>query len=169
MNYKEQITSRIKFLSLTGLHPEEFNYLLNYFTPLWDAYYKYHTTEGIKRKIPLIKEHKSAKLQGTEQKLFFLLVFLKTNSLQSFQGAVFGISQSKVSKISAILLNILDQTLKKMRLTPSRNGLELQHLLKDHATKVFTYDGTERDIERNIDSDAQEIDYSGKKKAQIKE
>jgi hypothetical protein len=165
MNYKEQITNRITFLSLTGLHPEEFDYLLSFFTPLWDGYYRHYTTEGIKRKILSNKEHKSAKLQGTGQKLFFLLVFLKTNSLQSFQGASFGISQSKVSKISVILLNILDQTLKKMSLTPSRNGQELQHLLKDHADKIFTYDGTERGIERNTAQDAQEIDYSGKKKA----
>ena len=165
MKYEEQITNRTMFLSLTGLHPEEFEYLLKHFTPIWDAYYRHYTTEGNKRKILMFKEHKSAKLQGTAQKLFFLLVYLKMNSLQSFQGAVFGISQSKVSKIAAILLNILDQSLHKMNLAPSRNGAELQILLKDHATKIFTYDGMERDIQRNTAIDAQEIDYSGKKKA----
>jgi hypothetical protein len=165
MKYEELISNRTLFLSLTSLEPAEFIYLLRFFTPLWERYYRYHTTEGEKRKIICYQEHKSAKLQGTGQKLFFLLVYLKNNPLQTFQGATFGVSQAKVSKITQVLLTVLDETLKKMDLSPCRDGELLQSVLSNHAQKVFTYDGMERGIQRNSDYDAQEDEFSGKKKA----
>jgi hypothetical protein len=164
MKYEELILQSRTFLSLTSLEPEEFNHLLTVFAPLWEKYYRYHTTEGKKRKIVCYQEHKSALLQGTGQKLFFLLVYLKNNPLQTFQGATFGVSQPKVSKITPVLLTIFDEALKKMNLMPCRDGELLQSLLRTHPQKVFTYDGMERGIQRNTDIDAQKEDYSGKKK-----
>ena len=90
---------------------------------------------------------------------------MKNNPLQTFQGAVFGISQAKVSKISRILLDILDQTLKKMDLSPCRDGAVLKDVLAEHKHKVFWYDGVEMPIQRNSDQDTQEQDFSGKKHA----
>lgn len=164
MEYEKIKTNRAKFLSATSLEPEEFAYLLENFKPIWENYYRHYTTEGKKRKIISLQEHKSALLQGTEQKLFFLLVYLKNNPLQTFQGSIFGVSQAKVSKITSVLLEILDQTLKKMNLSPCRDGEKLQSLLSDHPNKVFTYDGMERGILRNTDIEAQKDEYSGKKK-----
>ena len=164
MKYEEILLNRRNFLSLTSVEPEEFNYLLDFFTPLWERYARYHTTEGKKRKIITSQEHKSAQLQGTGQKLFFLLVYLKNNPLQTFQGATFGVSQAKVSKTIPVLLSIFDETLKKMDLSPCRDGELLQSLLSNHPEKVFTYDGMERGIQRNIHYDAQEDEFSGKKK-----
>ena len=164
MKYEEIILHRGRFLSLTSLEPEEFNHLLSEFAPLWEKYYRYHTTLGKKRKIVCYEEHKSALLQGTGQKLFFLMVYLKNNPLQTFQAATFGVSQPKVSKITHILLSIFDETLKKMNLMPCRDGELLQSLLSKHPQKIFTYDGMERGIQRNTDIDAQKEDYSGKKK-----
>lgn len=164
MNYEQLILNRTQFLSLTSLEPEEFTHLLTIFSPLWEKYYRYHTTQGEKRKIVCYQEHKSALLQGTGQKLFFLLVYLKNNPLQTFHGAAFGVSQPKVSKITSVLLTIFDQTLKKMGLSPCRDGEVLQSLLSTHPQKVFTYDGMERGIQRNLDMAAQKEEYSGKKK-----
>lgn len=143
----------------------EFEYLFRYFEPLWDKYYKYHTIEGKKRVIISYQEHKNAVLRGTPEKLFFILVYLKNNPLQTFQGSMFGISQAKVSKISRILLIILDQTLKKMGLSPCRDSLILKDILAEHKHKVFWYDGVEMPIQRNADQDTQEQDFSGKKHA----
>jgi DDE superfamily endonuclease/Helix-turn-helix of DDE superfamily endonuclease len=165
MHYIDYINNRKQFLALTSIEIEEFHYLLRHFAPLWEKYYRYHTTEGDRRKIVCYQEHKSAKLQGTAQKLFFLLVYLKNNPLQSFQAATFGVSQSKVSKTTATLLVILDETLKKMNLSPCRDGELLQTHLKAHGNPVFTYDGLERGIQRNTDKAAQEKEFSGKKKA----
>jgi hypothetical protein len=47
---------------------------------------------------------------------------------------------------------------------PLRDGELLKQHLANHAEKVFSYDGMERIIQRNGDYDAQEEEYSGKKK-----
>ena len=151
-----------QFLSLTTLEVSEYELLLQSFQPRWERYYRSHTLEGKYRKHLAKKEHGNAVLQGTEQKLFFLLVYLKNSSLQEHQAAGFGISQSKVSRIAKTLLSILDQTLNGMGLSPWRDGETLHRQLAGQAEKVFSYDGTDRSIERNADRGAQEEDFSGK-------
>lgn len=151
-----------QFISLTSLEVQEYELLLKSFQPRWERYYRSHTLDGDHRKHPAIKEHGNAVLRGTEQKLFFLLVYLKTNSLQEHQAASFGVSQSKVSRIARTLLSILEKVLKDMKLSPWRDGETLHKQLAGHKDKVFSYDGTDRDIGRNVDQDAQEVDFSGK-------
>ena len=165
MEYSVISKKSSQFIALTSLQVEEFECLLSHFSPICEKYFRYHTLEGKNRKIVSSKEHGNAKLQGSEQKLFFLLVYLKTNSLQEQQAASFGVSQTKVSRISHVLLNLLNETLQKMKLMPYRDGVLLAKQLENHPTKVFMYDGMERGILRNALDDAQEDEYSGKKKA----
>ena len=160
MDYEKIRLNAKRFEALTSLKVEEFDDLLNHFSVKWDRYYRYNTLEGKKRKHPRRQEHGNSLLQGTALKLFFLLVFLKNNHLQQSIGASFNISQPKVSKIIRVLLEVLADTLKSMGLTPHREGLDLAKLLENHPDKVFSYDGTERRIQRNED---QEEEYSGKK------
>jgi hypothetical protein len=91
MNYHQQKEHESNFVSLASLSVTEFEDLFSHFEPLWESYYRYHTLEGKKRLILSHKEHGNALLRGSEQKLFFLLVYLKNNPLQTFQGASFGI------------------------------------------------------------------------------
>ena len=144
--------------------PDEFDLLLPRFETYWECYYRYHTLEGKKRQVVGYGEHGNAKLRGTPTKLFFLLVYLKTNSLQQHQAASFGVSQSKVSRLAHVLLTVFNQTLKSLAMNPVRNGSELAAQLAAHPEKVFTYDGIERPIQRNSDGPAQAQEYSGKKK-----
>jgi DDE superfamily endonuclease/Helix-turn-helix of DDE superfamily endonuclease len=162
MNYHQQKEHETNFISLTSLTVAEFEYLFSYFEPLWEKHYRYHTLEGKKRIIVSHKEHGNALLKGSEQKLFFLLVYLKNNPLQTFQAASFGVSQTKVSKIYRSLLPVLDQTLKKMGLSPCRDSARLKQVLQAHQVQVFWLDGTESSIHRNKDDDAQQVDFSGK-------
>lgn len=162
MQYSDTMKKPKQFLSLTSLEVEEFELLMESFKPKWERYYRSRTLEGKYRKHPSLKEHGNALLRGTEQKLFFLLVFLKTNSLQEHHAASFGVSQSKVSRIARTLLSVLNETLHGMGLAPWRDGETLHIQLAEHKDKVFTYDGTDRSIERNTDRDAQEKDFSGK-------
>lgn len=91
---------------------------IHVFESRWEKFYRYKTLEGKPRKHPIFKEHGNATLRGREQKLFFLLVYLKTNSLQEHQAASFGLSQSKVSRTVKTLLPILNQALKDMDFVP---------------------------------------------------
>ena len=162
MDYSIIRNNAKQFLALTSLTVEEFERILSFFCPLWEKYYRHRTLEGRPRKHPTNKEHGNALLRGTAQKLFFLLVVLKTNGLQEHQAASFGISQSKVSRIVKTLLPILQNALAKMGYTPLRDGQQLKDKLAEHSEKVFSYDGTDRSIQRNSDQQAQEEEYSGK-------
>lgn len=123
---------------------------------------------GQKQAFASYSEHGNSQLLGTSTKLFFLLNYIKTNNLQQQQAANFNISQSKVSRIGSILLMVLNQTLKRIGLSPIRDGYQLKEQLKNHPDFIFTYDGIERGILRNSAFDAQEDECSGKKKAWYK-
>lgn len=165
MNYETISQNERQFISLTSLTVLEFEHLLQHFSPQWEKYYRYHTLEGKHRAFPQYSEPKNGSLLGTAQKLFFLLTYMKTNNLQQFQGAVFGISQSKVSKIYRVLLSVLDTTLQKMKLSPCRDSEALKTVLANHRIQVFGYDGVETAIQKNHDNDGQEVEFSGKKHA----
>ena len=162
MDYSVVSQNSKQFLALTTLEVEEFLLLLKFFTLRWEKYYRYRTLEGKPRKHPKSQEHGSATLKGTPQKLFFLLVFLKTNALQEHQAASFGLTQSKVSRIVKVLLPILDQALSDMGYAPIRDGELLKDKLANHPDKIFSYDGTDRSINRNTDQEAQKVEFSGK-------
>lgn len=164
MNYLALRERPTQFLALTSLHPAEFDDLLIGFAPLWERYHRYHTLDGDRRKFPVHQERANATLAGTDTKLFFLLTYLKNNSLQQHQAASFGVSQTRVSRLAAPLLDVLNQTLAARHLLPVRDGAQLAQRLADHPDKVFTYDGVERGIPRNVDGEGQKEEYSAKKK-----
>lgn len=87
MKIEDILKNSKHFLSLTTLHLEEFDLLLICFEVEWEKYYRYRTLEGKPRKHPHSQEHGNAILQGTTQKLFFLLIHLKINSLQEHQDS----------------------------------------------------------------------------------
>lgn len=168
MDYQKVRQTPGQFLSLTSLTIEKFDYLLPHFETDREKYYRYHTLEGKKRQILSYQEHGNATLKGTPTKLFFLLIYLKTNNLQQYQAAVFRVSQGKISRIGRILLSVLDNTLKRIGFSPVRNGFELKAVLATHPNQAFTYDGIERGILRNSDQEAQENEFSGKKSHHLK-
>ncbi len=165
MLYTDIRENEKQFLALTSLQVAEFDTLLAAFAPCWERYYRYHTLEGHYRRIPAHQEHGNAKLKGTAQKLFFLLLYLKTNSLQEHQATSFGLSQSKVSRIAGVLLERLSESLTTLGFAPLRNAEELATHLSTHFNRVFTDDGLEGGIQRNTDPRAPEEEFSGKKKA----
>ena len=152
------------FLALTSLVPAEFEELLTDFAPAWERYHRYHTLDGAKRRLPAYAERANAVLAGSDTKLFFLLTYLKSNSLQQHQAASFGVSQTRVSRLAAALLGVLNQVLRRRGLLPVRDGAELAQRLAQHPDKVFAYDGVERGVPRNADGEAQAEEYSAKKK-----
>lgn len=164
MDYQVLRQNQSQFLALTSLYPDEFDRILAEFTPRWERYYRYRTLEGAYRQQPAYQERANATLKGTPTKLLFLLTYLKTNALQQQQAVSFGVSQTKVSRMATVLLVILNQTLADLGLVPVRNAEDLATTLRDHPQKVFSYDGIERGILRNTDYEAQEEEYSAKKK-----
>lgn len=99
MHNQERIpTDYRSLLSLTSLSPAEFFQLLAIFEELWERYHTQRDLKGKRRRIEKFAEHGSMSLKGSAQKLFFVLVYLKQNSLQAYHGFCFGMSQGKVSQ-----------------------------------------------------------------------
>jgi len=79
MNYTELLKNNKSFLSLTSIHVTEFEYLLLYFEPICEDYYKWHTIDGKPRILPRLKPNAKERLPTSGHKLFFLMVYLKNN------------------------------------------------------------------------------------------
>lgn len=156
-----------RFLALTSLKPSEFDALAGFFAPVCEKYLEYHDVFGKKRKIRKFTEPKSSSLYGSRPKLFFILVYLKNNPLQDFIGAMFDISQGKVSQWVKILLPLLHDALKKSGCMPATTAEGLYRRLMTVAKdeNIILHDAVERPVPRQTDRDNQKDDYSGKQKA----
>lgn len=165
MDYHNVRSRPTQFQSVTSLKVEEFDHLLRSFSGKWRNYYRIHNIEGKRRKAPISNPEKDTKtLPSMEEKLFFILVYLKNYSLQEMMAASFNFSQSQASKWSKALRPLLLEALKDLHLLPTRQGHKVAAILeKLGETKCFQ-DVTERLINRPADKEVQEEFYSGKKK-----
>ena len=165
MNY-ENVRNRLsQFESVTGLKVEEFDHLLSVFRGKWRNYYRIHNIEGKKRKTPFMNADKPTKsLPSVEEKLFFILVYLKNYSLQEMLAASFGFSQSQASKWKKALCPLLHASLDTLNMLPTRNGNRIAPILEKLEENKCFQDASERLINRPGDKDTQEEFYSGKKK-----
>lgn len=111
-----------QFLALTSLEVTEFDELLTDFTPAWERHHRWHTLEGKRRQFAAHRERPNAVLAGSDVKLFFLLTYLKSNSLQQHQAASFGVSQARVSQLATGLLAVRNQVLARRGLARARRS-----------------------------------------------
>ncbi|RMG87350.1 MAG: transposase family protein [Bacteroidetes bacterium] len=166
MNYKEIRKRTKQFESVTGLKVEEFDKLHTAFSAKWRNFYRIHRINGTKRTAPLMNPDKETKtLPSTQDKLFFILVYLKNYSLQEMLAASFGFSQSQASKWQKVLIPLLQQALKTLDMSPARTGSAVKPILEKLQETQCFQDVSERSINRPQDSDTQEVFYSGKKKS----
>jgi len=164
MNYFKIRKRPRQFLSITGLHAEEFDFLYSSFSSRWRNFYRIHTIEGKKRKTPLINPDKKTKtLPSVEEKLFFILAYLKNHGLQEMTAASFDFSQSQASKWQKILRPLLESALNDLKMLPQRDGQRVATTLEKFGVTKCFQDVSERHIERPADQETQQEFYSGKK------
>jgi hypothetical protein len=160
LEYKKIQQNELQFLSLTGLSPIEFSELSADFSVELEAYMSKYTFEG-KERVRVYKPRKRSSLPTVEDKLFFILVFMKTNPLQEHHAAGFGISQPKANMFIHLFIPLLRKTLKRWGELPTRKASQIKELLKSYDDVLL--DGTERPIQRPLDAERQKSCYSGKK------
>ena len=120
---------------------KEFYFLIPYFKEsLLSSEY---TLEGSKRKNSLA-EYKNSPLASLEEKLFFIVLYLKQNPTQCFLGSFFSMTQPKANQWIHFLTPVLQRALSKAKLLPCREGKELSK----QEGFLFSHDGTERPIQR---------------------
>ena len=160
---RDQIDHRL-ILSLTSLEAAEFFEILPYFENEWNKYRSVYDLKGVARIISKSSEDSRCSLKGNVAKLLFVLVYLKNNPLQSYQGFTFKMSQGKVSQWLKILLPVWEKALAKMDLLPARDPDHLYLALQLIAGQAVYLDATERPVSRSVDAEKQQHEYSGKKK-----
>src|SRR6266498_5449448 len=111
LTYEEVKNNARKFVSLTSLTPEEFDFLLPAFEQVYRRTYPVSKTRTGKRRERKAGGGRKGTLSSIEQKLLFALVYQKSYPVQSIMGELFGMSQSQANAWIHKLLPILKQAL----------------------------------------------------------
>ena len=146
-SYEAVKSKKDTFLSMTSLTVEEFEKLIIPFEQCWREYAK----------------EKGKVFDTIEDRLLFILYYLKTYPLQQVLAYSFEMSQGEANKHIHELSYILKLTLNKDGFVPPRKSEEILEKLEQENPQDYAIDGTERRIIRPTDNNTQNMFYSGKK------
>jgi hypothetical protein len=110
-----------EFLDFTSLTLEEFQQLVPPFEAAFQAHMAAWRLDGKPRTARRFSVYQNCPLPTPEDRLFFLLTYLKTYSLQVVQGRLFGMGQSKANQWIHVLLPALLAALRTLGDAPARS------------------------------------------------
>jgi DDE superfamily endonuclease len=110
-----------EFLDFTSLTLDEFQPLVPPFEAAFHAHMAAWRLEGKPRTARRFSVYQNCPLPTPEDRLFFLLTYLKTYSLQVVQGRLFGMGQSKANQWIHVLLPALLAALHTLGDAPARS------------------------------------------------
>jgi hypothetical protein len=132
MRYAEVSRKELKFLDLTSLTVEEFQQLLPVFEKEFRERMKNFCLDGKPRVGRGYRTYSNCPLPTPEDRLLFILVYLKNNPLQVMQGELFGMPQNKANQWIHTLLPVLLTTMRSLGDAPARSLEELAQHLGQH-------------------------------------
>ena len=97
----------MEFLDLTSLTLDEFQHLVPPFEAAFHAHMAAWRLDGKPRMARQFAVYKNCPLPTPEDRLLFILAYVKTYSLQVVQGRLFGMGQSKANQWIHVLLPVL--------------------------------------------------------------
>src|SRR5581483_3035941 len=166
INYNTLSSQPRPFLALTGLTTAEFRDLLPAFETAYDRVYPADRTAAGQPRQRLPGGGRHAVLSAAQDKLLFVLVYLKTYPLQAVLGQLFGLSTSQANYWLHHLLPVLRRALDDLGVLPEREGDRLAAPAPDRpGSRLVIIDATERRRQRPKKAEKQALHYSGKKKA----
>jgi hypothetical protein len=112
-------------LDLTSVTLEEFRPLVPSFEAAFQAHMADWRLDGKPRTARRYTTYQNCPLPTPEDRLLFILVYLKTYPLQVVQGRLFGMGQSKAHQWIHVLLVVLRATLRTLGDAPTRSVTEL--------------------------------------------
>jgi Helix-turn-helix of DDE superfamily endonuclease len=110
-----------EFLDLTSVTLDEFQQLVPPFEAAFQGHMAAWRLDGKPRTARQFSVYKNCPLPTPEDRLFFLLTYLKTYALQVVQGRLFGMGQSKAHQWIHMLLPALQAALRDLGDTPARS------------------------------------------------
>src|SRR5215210_1348596 len=123
LRYHEIANDERRVLALTSLTPNEFADLVPLFTTSFYDYLDEQTVEGYERVGRRYVPYRNSTLPTMEDKLLFILVYLKQAPTQEVQGSLFGMRQSKANMWIHLLHPVLNRALEQNGDLPRRDIL----------------------------------------------
>ena len=109
-----------RFQSLTGHTLKEFSTLVPYFSKCFLEFVQTNTLDGEPRKKRKYTSYNNSFIPSIEDKLLFILIYLRKAVTQDVLGQLFGVSQLVANKWIHRLLPILNRALSDLGELPSR-------------------------------------------------
>jgi len=132
MSYAEVSQKELRFLDLTSLTVEEFQQLLPVFEEEFCERMKHFRLDGKPRLGRKYQTYSNCPLPTPEDRLFFILLYMKNNPLQVLQGQMFGMPQNKANQWIHTLLPVLLATMRSLGDAPARSLEDLAKRLENH-------------------------------------
>jgi len=161
-NYARLSRKRKRFHALTGSTLEEFHALLPAFRTSFLKHMELYTLEGKERRKRRYVDYCNSPLPMIEDKLMFILMYLRKATTQDIFGEVYRMPQPVANKWIHILHPCLNQALAAVGEKPARSAQDLRST--PEKGQLFFQDGTERPIQRPKNQEIQATFYSDKKK-----
>src|SRR5215468_7802171 len=110
-----------EFLDLTSLTLDEFQQLVPSFEAAFQEHMAAWRLDGQPRTARQFRVYKNCPLPTPEDRLLFILAYVKTYSLQVVQDRLFGMGQSKANQWIHVLLPVLLTALRSLSDAPARS------------------------------------------------
>jgi hypothetical protein len=110
-----------EFLDLTSLTLDEFQLLVSPFETAFQAHMAAWRLDGKPPTARQFSIYKNCPLPTPEDRLLFILTYLKTYALQVMHGRLFGMGQSKANQWIHVLLPVLLAALRALGDAPARS------------------------------------------------
>ena len=136
LRYSDLIRKPMDVLDMTSLTPDEFQILMPPFEVAFQAHMADWRLDGKPRTARRFTTYKNCPLPTPEDRLLFILVYLKTNPLQVAHGILFGLPQGKTNQWIHVLLPVLRAALRQLGDAPSRSLSHLAQRLDRPVTDV---------------------------------
>jgi len=114
LRFADLQTRPTEVLDLTSLTLDEFRQLVPPFETAFQVHMAAWRLDGQPRTARRYTTYKNCPLPTPEDRLLFILVYLKTYALQVVQGRLFGMGQSKAHQWIHVLLVVLQATLRAL-------------------------------------------------------
>lgn len=129
LTYAAVATKPTDFVALTSLTVEEFQVLVPAFEAAFQAHMATWTLEGKRRQHRRYTPYANSPLPTPEDRLLFILSYLKQNPTQVYHGQLFALPQCKVNQWVHTLFPVLRATLRATGDAPSRTHAALAERL----------------------------------------
>ena len=133
LRYASEKEKANQIVKLTSLTVEQFEELVAPFEQAFVRHMNEWTMEGKPRVARAYTPYANAPLPTPEDRLLFLLSYLKVASIQVAHAALFGMTQSNANKWIHILLHVLLQALHDLGDAPARHLQALRERLAELA------------------------------------